>query len=481
MEVADTGVTLHLKCLCCRPKVQGYQHGSEISIVGRVRLWCIDTYGKLSIKGASGIKPCVKCANVLMKSSGLADRHAGLVEIDCADRCQFVSQGDRDVWRHYDQLGALKGNTTVVNFERHERAMGITWSEHGILGDRDLRAHMLPVSSLTFDWQHTFLSNGIVSQEIFEFFAACRRVGMKSIWQLLEQYCQADWSFPYQHQKDGKAIHRMFNNTREKASSDHFKSGASELLSAYPLIRRFAESVVVVRFGLQLHGEVRSLRLCCKVLDLLQDCKGGPCDTRVLHEAMQSYLEAHKAAYGSAEWKPKFHYGLHIPEQIDRDQRLYDCFVVERSHQLPKFVATAVKNTGSFEKSVIARAFLHRLQALADWDERPGLRGKKAFFEELGITLASAGYLSGMTLNAGDLVLAMGYVISLTAVAEQNAQFGLLGYTCELVHRSSSSCATYKLSSSLSFLWLEDRVRRAHCWSASASGELEVLLPDLQP
>ena len=436
---------------------------------------------RLSIKGASGIKPCIKCSNILMKNSGLADRHVDLLEIDCTDRNKFISQSDQDVWRHYDQLGAMKGHTTVANFEMHQKAMGITWSEHGILGDGDLRAHMLPVSSLTFDWQHTFLSNGIVSQEIWQFFAACRSVGMKDVWQLLNRYCQADWSFPHQHQTAGRSIHKMFNATREKASTDHLKCGASELLTAYPLIRRFSESVVAARFAVQLQNELASLRLCCKVLDMLQDAKGGPCDTGALHLAMQSYLDAHKTAYGTESWKPKFHFGLHVPEQIERDRRLYDCFVVERSHQLPKFVAQAVKNTEGFEKSVLARALLHRLQALQAWNERPGLRGNTQFSNELNVTLAANAYVSGMNVSAGDLLFAMGYMMSLAAVVERNGDFGLLGYTCDVVRRSTSSCAIYRMNSSLSLLWLEDRVRRAHGWSTDAAGELVVLLPDLLP
>ena len=397
-----------------------------------------------------------------------------------------MASTDGDIWNLYDRLAGLRGHTSVADFDRHQKAFGITWCNHGVLGDADLRHHVGPVSSLTYDWQHTFLSNGIASQEVLNFLGACKGIGIRNIYGLLEQYCQAAWEYPFQHRGAGRMIHKIFCKSREKTSHDHWRSGASELLSCYPFLRRFAESIVAVQYP-ALQNEVRSLLCCCRVLDHLQDAKGGVNDAPTLAQHVRTALDQHKLAYGSDDWRPKQHYALHIPQQIVRDGMLYDCFVVERSHQLPKLVAEAVNFTGSFEKSVIGRALLHRLQALDAWDEREGLRSEKRscpdLAAELGVdevTLASSGQISGMLHNIGDLLLISDTMISMVAIMQPVDDFGILGSACDLVQRISPSCSLRNLQVGLSFMWLGDmRVRRAHAWSKQESGEVLVLVPDL--
>ena len=56
----------------------------------------------LSCKGASGMRPCTKCANVLKKDSDVTSPH--IVEIDCIECQQFVANTDEEIWRQWDQL-----------------------------------------------------------------------------------------------------------------------------------------------------------------------------------------------------------------------------------------------------------------------------------------------------------------------------------------------------------------------------------------
>ncbi len=408
------------------------------------------------------------------------------MEITCTDRSRFVRTSDADVWGQYDRLAAMQGRASRGDIDRLQKATGLTLNSRGVLSDAALRLCVGPVSTMTYDWQHTFLSNGVASQEMYQFLGACKGAGIGNIYALLEEFCQADWTFPQQHQ-GGNAIHKVFNKTRERASQDHWKSGASELLSAYPLVRRFAESIVVVRFPAEMQLQVESLLLCCRVLDLLQDAKGGVGDTAVLHGAVRAHLEKHTQAYGDEEFKPKMHYALHIPEQIDRDGRLYDCFVVERSHQLPKLLASSVKFTGSFERSVVARSLLVRLRDLEDWDERAGLRGRQQACPELAVEagmgdvqVALQGALCGMVFAAGDLMLTTDHFLFVAAVLQGGSTLGVLGHVCNVVRRHSASAVALRRQRDLSLLWLGgQRVRRAHAWSFLASGEVLALVPDL--
>ena len=440
----------------------------------------------LAVKGASGIRPCVKCANVLKKASDLACRRPGLVEISCTTPESFVAVSDRCLWASYDRLAVTRTAVSQAAFENHQKATGININANGVLADQALREHFKPIESLTFDWQHTFLSNGVAAQELFSFLTACRQNGVPNIWSLLEQFCAANWTWPLQHRAEGQAIHKVFNKSRERASQDHWKSGASELLCAYPLVRRFAESVLLPQIP-ALAGQVRSLLLCCRVLDLLQDCKGGVSDINIIERAIRNHLCSHRAVYGDQDWRPKFHYALHIPEQLRRDARLYDCFVVERSHQLPKDLAAAVKNTGGFERSVIARSLLVRLRRLEELPARSALQGPTQAFPELArltgepaLRIASKCVLSGLVFAAGDIVLCDDFAIEFEAAVEGAGRLGVLGRLLVIVARPSATTAECKSEGGQSLLWTSDlRVRRPHAWTSLASGRTLLLLADL--
>ena len=74
---------------------------------------------------------------------------------------------------------------------------------------------------------------------------------------------------------------------------------------------------------------------------------------------------AFEAAYGGAvdEYVPKFHFTKHIPEQLRKDGFLQDCFATERKNSLVLRAAEPVRNTSTFERSVLARALIMHLDA----------------------------------------------------------------------------------------------------------------------
>ena len=442
----------------------------------------------LGCKGASGIKPCLKCANVVKRDSGLAARSHRVVEVTCFEPQRFVRTNDDYVWSMHDRLAGMQGNVTVVEFEKHQRAYGLTLNNEGVVADRDLRAHVLPVTSMCFDWQHTFLANGVASQEIHCFLQACKTQGCREVWALLADFCRANWNFTRHHHARGVAIHQIFNKSREKASGDHWKSSASELLTAYPLVRRFAESIIAVRFP-DLQRTCQSFLACCKVLDMLQDIKAQDeiLDTAPLQQAVKDYLQLHCAVYGEDGVKPKHHYALHVPEQAQQYKILLDCFVVERSHQLPKLMATPVKNTASFEKSVVARSLLVRLRNLEDFHIENGLRGRLEAFPELAaalgkgdVLIAAEAMLAGVSLFSRDMVRMGKYVLSFRAAISCAEDVGILGHLGDVVEQLSATAKVYKMQPSMSLLWVEGLpICPCHAWSTLASGHVLALLPDI--
>lgn len=77
-----------------------------------------------SIKGASGIRLCMFCANVVAKGSHLESDVDRLVTHTCSDPSVFQLVADSDMWQAFDRLGRDKPHLGKGKFEVLQRAAG---------------------------------------------------------------------------------------------------------------------------------------------------------------------------------------------------------------------------------------------------------------------------------------------------------------------------------------------------------------------
>ena len=152
-------------------------------------------------------------------------------------------------------------------------------------------------------------------------------------------------------------VYRVFDPRRQSADNPKkVKASCSELLGVYGLLRHFVECNLMRLPGLVQH--IDSFLAACRSLDLLLAAKHVLADPSELGQALErqvsQYIVLHKAAYGTALMKPKFHWALDVPSQICRDRMVLDAFVIERTHLRVKAVAEHVRNTVSYERSVMA-------------------------------------------------------------------------------------------------------------------------------
>ena len=56
----------------------------------------------------------------------------------------------------------------------------------------------------------------------------------------------------------------------------------------------------------------------CTVITMATMIPRGGVSASMLMEAITKHLKLHKEAYGDSHWVPKFHYALHLPEQLLR-------------------------------------------------------------------------------------------------------------------------------------------------------------------
>ena len=92
-------------------------------------------------------------------------------------------------------------------------------------------------------------------------------------------------------------------------------------------------------------------------------------------------MTAHKKAWGNSNFLPKHHWLFDIPLQISRDGGvLLDMFITERLHLTCKSIAEKIKNTTSFEASVLQ---------MRSWSQKQRA-GKRAQFRPMSLLGATA-------------------------------------------------------------------------------------------
>ena len=321
-----------------------------------------------STKGAAGIRPCMSCKNVVKrddegKSLLEYDPSGYLVDITCCDPSKFDGITDSDSFAAYDSLTAMvAAGARRADVDRAEKANGFTVDPYGIMSDLEVREIMKP-STYVRDPMHIMLCGGVMNCEFGALFRALKhffdgRRGAPFSFAVMREFVGADWLFP-KHSRATAAID-VFSDIREAASfkDNKLKAGASEQLRIYPLVRRFLE--VLVPAG-QLLRERLSFTLCCDVIDLAQEIKRGALDKiGELKRKAAEFFRAHLSAYNDEFVIPKHHYMFHMHVTAEEDSFWYDCFVHERKHQRAKDNSEHIRNTASYEESVLT-TILHSM------------------------------------------------------------------------------------------------------------------------
>lgn len=182
------------------------------------------------------------------------------------------------------------------------------------------------------------------------------------------------------------------------------------MLLVFPLLRHFAETIVLPTE--QLNDECFSLILMCEVLDLVLACKFKQSSADAVLFKLQQHLQQHKKAHGTEHCKPKHHFSFHSAMQMATGVVL-DCFVHERKHQMLKRAGTPVKNTLTYEASVLSRALLEQTRQLNNFTAGDGLLGDSTQSIRLARSLRGADariaksmQCRGATVGVGDVVFA---------------------------------------------------------------------------
>ena len=185
----------------------------------------------IEAKGAAGKVLCMRCQNTLSKSAWTPTLgRAGFVSSTCIDINKFRLHTNESVQKIVEHLRQSHDEMPQLQFQKLETSLGFNWKEDGILA-HPVYGKEIP-EIIMYDWFHIFLVHGAANRELGLLAGHLRKV--KVYEESLDEFIS---SFTVPKQFAGAAPKKIFGKRIYKF--DPINCSASELATAYPLIRGF--------------------------------------------------------------------------------------------------------------------------------------------------------------------------------------------------------------------------------------------------
>lgn len=296
-------------------------------------------------KGASGLKPCYRCKNIV------SGDHIGLCNHE------HISSTRMERWQQHSMESVVAIASFLENIpgktakEKAETQLG--WKAAALncsaLLNPNLR-DLLDLTHIFFDPMHCFVANGIVTQELGLWYTRLTTKTQVTL-DRLRSYAQTCWQ---------SCVPGMFDMTKIFASKlwvadRDYRGDASDTLSALPLCVAFCFEVVLPVFPTMLE-EVKTLTaLYAVILSWLRAKYGDATQEASLMKEKQKYhVSCFLQAYSATLVRPKLHYSLHLPEQFLIQKQAFDAFPGERKHIYFKSnVAPRCKCLGTLSRTAL--------------------------------------------------------------------------------------------------------------------------------
>lgn len=319
-------------------------------------------------KGASGLRCCFKCKNVLTQSH-LADDY--FVHISEGVFSKFDQQSNTDIFEVADYLaGAVAAGASKTRVEELQKFSGLNYAPSSILFDPDVRSHLGP-DMVWYDPMHIYFSGGLLGYEIS---LLCHSITEAHKAGLINFSCSdfadlvaADWKCSAKP----SVLHSSCSSRRRAfklAIKD--RCNASMLLMLWPLLDFIARTVLAGHACIQ--KQVDSFMALCATVRTICRAKRKPDLAVTIQQKQSSHMQSFIMAYTKSSCRPKHHFQFHIQKQIAESRVMLDCFACERKHRLFKAVCNALASNNSFEQSVLVRMLSSQREQLAtmEFDHR---------------------------------------------------------------------------------------------------------------
>ncbi len=365
------------------------------------------------------------------------------------------------------------GEMTKAAYAKLESAVGFRSNPHGIASSTALKGHIDLPDVINYDWVHSALQGGVVTCEVEALLAATRTPRSE----LQTFLASPAWRYPGITRQKARYLHRVFDPRRVGGDDpDKVKATCSELLGLYGMLRCFFD----MKYGsvAEFRRHLECFFLLCRAMDLILALKFGflgidAASVGELQAVLCRHLREHIALYGEGHVRPKHHWLVDCPSQFLRDQLVLDAFVIERTHLSIKQLAEDVKNTRSYERSVLS-GFL--CGVLRDSRELGGdrLLGRTALLPGSAARVADRAEVQKQEFTVGEIVLKSGEVAELKACALEASELFFVVQRLQLVGEASPHYGTYERVPGL-VVWPARAACHALAWRPRSNGSLFVL------
>ena len=405
----------------------------------------------LGCKGAAGLKPCIKCSNVLANRK---DDIAGHVNICETDVSKFQEISVRELREIANML-----QSEHVQSKRDKLQTLLGWNhstlKHSVFLSDSLKDWIVSMNNIQYDSMHDYWSNGIVAQELGLWYSHFCWNTNKDI-EHIRGYVQLGWTAVCHGLACGSGNPTNHFDSKLWKPWQDFRGDAATCLLCLPLCASYSEEVLRGRVK-NMDPMLDSLQALREVCRCLQRSKVDHLWARNLLCYQKKHMEAFQKAYGRESVRPKMHFALHLQEQILRLQKLVDCFVCERKHRVYKNTCARgfVTSRQTFAKSCLLQLVSMdlRMGLSADFLQ-PHLNGKamptktlKEIFPNASeILLASSLDAKGITFGRKQyLLLSLTCAVEVQAAVKANDNFYLLVEILEKdpTHRPKAVGQTY--------------------------------------
>ena len=329
-----------------------------------------------SNKQDSGCRVCMLCKNIfLSKAIPLGDEGGEEAQPTLANFIKVKDlqvASDTELLDSWQRMQKRFGEVSKSDFKTWCKVAGLDYTPHALLLSPILNELGLlkPSTQYCHDIMHCLCSKGALSYVIFWTLAAACESGMTTVWEDLLAYLQL-WVPPHAF----KAVkpHSLFTakNIESHKSHSYIKCSASEMLSLVPPLRYFLQSCVLSRGFLE-----NECNCCLAWFDLLDFCVSIPLLQKPDPQHLASLVERALQLLVDAGWgdnmRPKMHWPLHWPQELQHFGVLPACWSVERKHKAIRRVGGNCCNLKVYDQFVMREVLAEQVSLLAKEHEEIG-------------------------------------------------------------------------------------------------------------
>lgn len=270
----------------------------------------------------------------------------------------FDRHDDQSFWDAVDRVASRAPPVeTKMRFAETQQIYGIRFEPESLSCDVGIRPYYKPISSLSWDWMHVYLtSSGLMQYHCNEFVHDVLESGVSvgSLDEQLQAFCEQNKTFMRPRSKGffGSRLHTP------RHEHGHIKALAGEMIVVIAFLMYYSTNVVSPA-GI-LRAECQAIEIAFLILEFLRGGRQNLARLPTHRRLVDMYHGLLLACYSPQIMKVKGHLQFHIADSAERTGYLLSCFSHERRHRLMIGTTSHFRKAGN-DSSPASKFILARL------------------------------------------------------------------------------------------------------------------------